>query len=100
MSQKYLISAVEFKFRGQAILFTPVIVHNTEHHEYPKYGFLTFQIWVRLVKGIVSTMPERYQDNEWVKEHMEDPEKLQKTHKQCSLYYQFNIRSKCFLNLN
>ena len=86
MSQRNLVSAVELKFRGQAILFTPVIAINTGHHEYPRDVSLIPQNWVKLVEEIVFTMPERYQDNEWVKEHMEDPEK-----------YTDNSQTMCFI---
>ena len=86
LSQVYLINAVELKFRGQAILFTPVIVHNTEHNEYPHNESMPLQIWVKLVEEIVSTMPGRYQDNEWVKKYMEDPVK-----------YSANSQTMCFI---
>ena len=86
LSQIYLINAVELKFRGQAIHFTPVIVHNTEHHEYPQNESMPLQIWVKLVEEIVSTMPKGYQHNKWVKEHMEDPVK-----------YTANLQTMCFI---
>ena len=72
VSQMYLVSAVELKFRGQVILFAPVIVYNPEHHEYPK-GVAKLESWAKCVEVIVSTMPEEYQGNELVKRHMENP---------------------------
>ena len=72
MSQMYLVSTVELKFRGQVILFTPVIVYNTEHHEYPRGGMVS-EKWSNMAKEIVSTIPERYRGIEWVKLHMENP---------------------------
>ena len=50
LSQVYLINGVELKFRGQAILFTPVTVHNTEHHEYQKDATLPLDFWLNFLK--------------------------------------------------
>ena len=68
----YLVSTVELMFRGQVILFTPVIVYNTEHHEYPRGG-MVLEKWSNMAKEIVSTITERYQGIESVKRHMENP---------------------------
>ena len=84
-SQRYLISLIELKFRGQVVLFTPVTINNTEHLAYPAKSLLVFEDWVKLVKQIVSAMPERYQDDESVKQHMESP-----------IEYTENSKTMCF----
>ena len=86
MSQRYLVSAIELKFRGQVVLFTPVTIYNTEHLGYPGEELLIFENWVKSVKQIVSTMPERYQDDESVKQHMESPNE-----------YTDNSKTMCFI---
>ena len=73
LSQLLLVTLFELKFRGQAILFRPVIAYNPMHSRYPKGGDPRRIIWPKIAKKIVFTMPKRYQDNDWVKQLSKNP---------------------------
>lgn len=74
-SQRYVIAEAELKFRGQTYLFTPVNSINTNHGDYPRNDQNANQVWSSIVQSIASTIPHKYQQENWVKEFIKDPGK-------------------------
>ena len=73
LSQRYVISLIELKFRGEVVMFTPVAIRNVLHREYPVNTVSVFDTWRHMTKEIVSTMPKKYQDAVNVKQHIDNP---------------------------
>ena len=71
MSQVYLISLVELKFRGQTVLFRPVVADNTRHSDYPKGIEKMAETWLDMVNNF--EMPQEFQNINWLKQFKQNP---------------------------
>ena len=60
LSDKYVASVVEVKFRGQALLFFPVTVENLLHRPYPQSSRGTAKAWRGFIKDIQEQSPVQY----------------------------------------
>ena len=72
-SQLHVTALIELKFRGQVMLFRPVVADNAIHGKYPIGGEPLPITWPKIIKKIVLAMPKRYRDNDWVNQFSEDP---------------------------
>ena len=63
LTDKYVASVVEFKFRGQALMFFPVAVANLLHRPYPKSSNGTDKAWQRFIDSIQEKAPTQYKNN-------------------------------------
>lgn len=78
---KHIMSAVELKFRGQAMMFVPVTIRNIGHTSYPKAvaSSLLAQLWRGFINKIRAKAPLVHRDHPIWKEFGEKLEKYQKT---------------------
>lgn len=75
LTDKYLCSVVELKFRGQALLFIPVTVDNLLHRPYPQSRNRTTNAWREFIEDIQKKVPARYANHSLFRRFKEDPEK-------------------------
>lgn len=69
-SQKFVILAADFMFRGQVLRFSPVTVLNSLHREYPK---LEWKNWARIFITLKVEMPRKYRDQlDWTPDYTVD----------------------------
>lgn len=71
---KYVASAVELKFRGQALLFFPVTVENPLHRPYPRSNRGRITAWQGFIEDIQKQSPAQYKNNSLFKEFKRDPD--------------------------
>ena len=63
LSALRVFSAVELKFRGQALIFAPVTASNPTHHEYPRSMKNWKEIWRTYLEKIQRNTPKAYQNH-------------------------------------
>ncbi|KAJ7328135.1 hypothetical protein OS493_025539 [Desmophyllum pertusum] len=74
LTDKYVTSVVELKFRGQALLFFPVTVEDLLHRPYPRSLYGTKAAWQGFIKGIQKQTPSQYANNVLFEKFKRDPE--------------------------
>ena len=73
LSALRIMSVLELKFRGQALLFAAVTVKNPKHREYPRSAKHFDAIWRIYIKEIQHDAPTPYQNHSIFKEFKENP---------------------------
>ena len=73
LTDKYVCSAVELKFRGQALLFFPVTVENLLHRSYPRSLRGTRKAWQEFIQIIQQGAPAKYVNQSLFHEFRKDP---------------------------
>ena len=73
LTEKYVCSAVELKFRGQALLFFPVTIENSLHRSYPRSLRGTRKAWQEFIKIIQQEAPAKYVNQSLFGEFRKDP---------------------------
>ena len=73
LTDKYLASAVEMKFRGQALLYFPLTVENGLHRPYPRSFFGTIITWKKFIKRIQKQAPDHYKNHRLFKNFRKNP---------------------------
>ena len=73
LTDKYVCSAVELKFRGQALLFFPVTIENSLHRSYPRSLRGTRKAWQEFIKIIQQEAPAKYVNQSLFGEFRKDP---------------------------
>ncbi|KAL9965285.1 hypothetical protein ACROYT_G029060 [Oculina patagonica] len=73
LTDKYLASVVELKFRGQALLFFPVTVENLLHRPYPQSSRGTISAWRGFIKDIHKQVPVEYEKHTLFKKFYSNP---------------------------
>ena len=63
LTDKYVASIVELKFRGQALMFFPVAVVNLLHRPYPKSSHGTEKAWRGFIEAIQEKAPTQYKNH-------------------------------------
>ena len=63
LTDKYVASVVELKFRGQALMFFPVTVGNLLHRPYPKSSYGKTYAWRGFIKAIREKTPTQYKNS-------------------------------------
>ena len=63
LTDKYVSSVVELKFRGQALMFFPVAVVNLLHRPYPQSPYGIVEVWREFIKAIQNEAPTQYKDH-------------------------------------
>ncbi|XP_022802132.1 uncharacterized protein LOC111339685 [Stylophora pistillata] len=63
LTDKYLASVVEMKFRGQALLYFPLTVENGLHRPYPGSLAGTRVAWQKFIKHIQTQAPDKYKNH-------------------------------------
>lgn len=71
VSALHIMSLLELKFRGQALLFTPVTAENPKHREYPRSMKHFDAIWRTFIEEIQHEAPTVYQNHSIFKEYKE-----------------------------
>ena len=74
LTEKYVTSVVELKFRGQALLFFPVTVENPLHRPYPRSVNGTKVAWRGFIKDIQKQTPAQYANNVLFEKFKRDPQ--------------------------
>lgn len=74
LTDKYITSAVELKFRGQALLFFPVTVENPLHRPYPRSVRGRITAWQGFIEDIQRQSPAQYANHSLFKEFKRDPD--------------------------
>ena len=75
-SQKYIIMGTEFLFRGQAVMYTPVVVMNPAHRGYPrkcKEGDTWNRVWVEFTHEVINKIPQPFKAEKMVADFKENP---------------------------
>ena len=73
LTDKYVASAVELKFRGQALLYFPVTVVNPLHRSYPRSLRGTKGAWQGFIENIQREAPAQYLNHSLFEEYKKDP---------------------------
>ena len=73
LTDKYLASIVELKFRGQALLFFPVSVENLLHRPYPQSPRGTLSAWQGFIKDIQKQAPVEYTNHALFRKFQANP---------------------------
>ena len=73
LTDKYVASAVELKFRGQALMFFPVTVGNLLHRPYPKSRDGTDKAWQGFIEAIQNKTPTEYKHHALFKTFLSNP---------------------------
>ena len=73
LTDKYVCSAVELKFRGQALLFFPVTIENRLHRSYPRSLRGTRKAWQEFIQIIQQEAPAQYVNQSLFHEFRKDP---------------------------
>lgn len=60
VSELHIMSVLELKFRGQALLFAPVTVENPKHRDYPRATKHFDEIWRTFIEQIQLDAPEAF----------------------------------------
>ena len=60
LTDKYVASVVELKFRGQALMFFPVAVVNLLHRPYPQSSHGTNKAWQGFIEAIQEKAPTQF----------------------------------------
>ena len=63
LTDKYVSSVVELKFRGQALMFFPVGVGNLLHRPYPQSFNGTEEAWRTFIEAVQKEAPAQYKDH-------------------------------------
>ena len=63
LTDKYVSSVVELKFRGQALMFFPVTVVNLLHRPYPRSFYGIVKGWREFIKAVQNEAPTQYKDH-------------------------------------
>lgn len=79
ITDKYVASVVELKFRGQALLFFPVTVGNPLHRNYPRSLAGTKKSWQAFIAGVEMEIPTQYANNSFIQEYKRDPPQYTRT---------------------
>lgn len=64
LTDKYVSSVVELKFRGQALMFFPVGVGNLLHRPYPQSFDGTYKFWRKFIEDVQKEAPAQYKDHD------------------------------------
>lgn len=64
LTDKYVSSVVELKFRGQALMFFPVGVGNLLHRPYPQSFDGTEKTWRKFIGDVQKEAPAQYKDHD------------------------------------
>ena len=73
LTDKYVASVVELKFRGQALMFFPVAVGNLLHRPYPQSFDGTTKAWRGFIKAIQKKTLTQYKNHSLFKEFRASP---------------------------
>ena len=73
MTDKYLASVVELKFRGQALIFFPVTVENPLHRGYPRSLKGTEEAWRGFIENVQREAPVQYANHSLFEEYKKNP---------------------------
>ena len=73
LTDKYVASVVELKFRGQALLFFPVAVENPLHRGYPKSLQGTKEAWQGFIDDVQKKAPLQYANHSLFEEYRKNP---------------------------
>ena len=73
LTDKYVASFVELKFRGQALLFFPVALENPLHRSYPRSLQGTKEAWQKFIDDVQKQAPVQYANHSLFEEYKKDP---------------------------
>ena len=72
-TQRDIIAKVEIVFRGQAVIFAPVLVLNQLHRNYPRENRNASRVWSLKVDKIAQQMSVQYRGENILKEFKANP---------------------------
>lgn len=70
---RHVISNVELKFRGQALIFFPISVENSLHRNYPRTLENAQEAWRDYIENVRMQAPVKYANHRLFKEYKKDP---------------------------
>ena len=74
-ANKRIVSAVEIKFPGQALLFAPVTAKNPVHRKYPKPENDMLQMWREIIEEIQEETPLQLRNHSLFQQFKTDPKR-------------------------
>ena len=86
-SHSIVVMKIELKFRGHAVMYTPVCVNNPLHRSYPQNIGTVFDDLMTYSHQLVAELPAQYQNVDWIqKSFLVDKRYIETTRTLCYLF--------------
>jgi len=75
-SQRFVYLTIEFKFRGQAVMYPGITVKNTQHRPYPRHNKIHSQIMQAWIDKERAKLPQLYRNHFAIISYKKKPKKI------------------------